>query len=318
MLFPELTIYRFRIVLALGAGKESLPPYLGSTFRGVFAGSFRRLVCVTDAPVCAGCLLLSRCSYPYLFETPAPPAIAESLQKRFREAPRPYVLDVPFTYAGEAEVELGLVLVGKAVDFLPYVIYVVDMMGKSGIGRARVPYRLKTVTDGSRDNGAIIFRPAEKSLREDFHAVQLADLGRAEDEAVQQVTLEFLTPLRLKKFGGYHVDKEQIEFPVFMDLLLGRIEALSFFHCGGQWAPDERVRQEARKIHVVRRDLSFRSLERYSNRQQRKLPLHGFVGTLTVAGPLAEFLPLLRLGEYLHVGAGTAFGLGQYRIASAC
>jgi hypothetical protein len=51
------------------------------------------------------------------------------LQKRFRQAPRPYVLDVPFIYAGEAETELGLVLVGKAVDFLPYVIYVLEAIG---------------------------------------------------------------------------------------------------------------------------------------------------------------------------------------------
>lgn len=318
MLFPECTVYRFRMLLELGAGKESLPPYLGSTFRGVFAASFRRLVCVTGAPVCEGCLLLNRCSYPYLFETPVPSAVPEALQKRFRDAPRPYVLEAPFDYAGEPEVELGLVLVGRAVDFLPYVIYVVDAMGKSGIGKARVRYRLKTVRDGSQAHGAVIFRAEEKILRDGFHAITLAGLRKAEDETVRQATLEFLTPLRVKKFGGYHnVDEERIDFPVLMDLLLGRVEALSFLHCGGQWAPTDRLREEAQKIQVTGRHLSFRSLERYSNRQQRTLPLHGFVGTIAFAGPLAEFLPLLRLGEYLHIGAGTAFGLGRYRLSGA-
>ena len=116
----------------------------------------------------------------------------------------------------------------------------------------------------------------------------------------------------MKKYGGYEQDEANIEFAPLMDLLLGRIEALSFFHCGGIWGHDERLRVQARNVRVVKRELSFQPLERYSNRQQRKLPLHGYVGAMTFAGQLTEFLPFLRMGEYLHIGAGTAFGLGRY------
>lgn len=41
------------------------------------------------------------------------------------------------------------------------------------------------------------------------------------------------------------------------------------------------------------------------------------VGRITLAGPLAPWLPLLRLGELVHVGKGTSFGLGKYRIVEA-
>ncbi len=315
--FPNLRVYRFLLSLQLGRGREALPQYLGSTFRGVFASSFRRVVCITGAPECQGCLLLQRCSYPYIFETPPPPHIAETLQKRFRQAPRPYVLEVPLTYTGDAELELGLILVGKAIDFLPYFIYVLQSMGQHGLGRARVPYRLRTVTDGSTVDGSLVFSADENILKDGFRALTLESSPRAGDEELSQVTLEFLTPLRMKKYGSYDQEETDIEFAPLMDLLLGRIEALSFFHCGCAWEHDERLRAQARDVRVVKRALSFQPLERYSNRQQRKLPLHGYVGTITVAGQLAEFLPFLRMGEYLHIGAGTAFGLGRYRLQEA-
>ena len=70
--------------------------------------------------MCDGCLLLHRCPYPYIFETPPALHLPEVLQKRFRQAPRPYIFEVPLSYRGEETLELGLVLVGRALDFLLY------------------------------------------------------------------------------------------------------------------------------------------------------------------------------------------------------
>src|SRR5215831_436656 len=55
-LFPKFVLYRLRLLLELGARRQTLPAYLGSTVRGIFAASFRHVVCVTRAPVCDGCL----------------------------------------------------------------------------------------------------------------------------------------------------------------------------------------------------------------------------------------------------------------------
>jgi hypothetical protein len=60
-LFPRFALYRLRLLLELCAHRQTLPPYLGSTVRGIFAASLRQVVCVTRAPVCDGCLLLHRC-----------------------------------------------------------------------------------------------------------------------------------------------------------------------------------------------------------------------------------------------------------------
>ena len=315
-LFPKFALYRLRLLLELGARRQTLPAYLGSTVRGIFAASFRHVVCVTRAPVCDGCLLLHRCPYPYIFETPPPLHLPEALQKRFRQAPRPYIFEVPLIYRGEETLELGLVLVGRALDFLPYFLYVVQETGKSGLGRARVPYRLLTVTDGSHADGPMIFQADAGIVRDDVRAITLADVQHPGDTEVHQVTLELLTPLRVKKYGDYQASGERLEFVTLIDLLLGRIEALSLFHCGDAWAPNTALREAARSVQVAAKHLALQRLERYSNRHHQKLPLHGVVGTLSFAGNLAPFLPLLRLGTYLHIGAGTAFGLGHYRLAS--
>ncbi len=40
----------------------------------------------------------------------------------------------------------------------------------------------------------------------------------------------------------------------------------------------------------------------------------GLLGSISYEGDLAPFMPYLALGEWLHVGGKTSFGLGRYRI----
>ncbi len=40
----------------------------------------------------------------------------------------------------------------------------------------------------------------------------------------------------------------------------------------------------------------------------------GFIGSVTFEGDFEEFMLLLLLGRYVHVGKGTSFGLGKYEI----
>jgi hypothetical protein len=240
--------------------------------------------------------------------------LPEALQKRFRQAPRPYILEVPMVYSGEALLETGLVLVGHGLDFLPYFLYVVQETGNRGLGRARVPYRLVLVSDGSTPDGPVIYRAEEGIVRDVVQPVTLADLQAPGDAQVKQVRLELLTPLRVKKYGAYQEAGQRIAFHTILDLLLGRLEALTVCHCGAPWTPQEALRNAASHVHVVAKHLTLQRLERYSNRHQQTLPLHGLFGSLSFAGQLAPFLPLLRMGQYVHIGAGTAFGLGRYQL----
>lgn len=43
----------------------------------------------------------------------------------------------------------------------------------------------------------------------------------------------------------------------------------------------------------------------------------GFVGTIEYAGEeIQEFIPLIIAGEILHIGTGTSFGLGRYKLVA--
>jgi len=44
------------------------------------------------------------------------------------------------------------------------------------------------------------------------------------------------------------------------------------------------------------------------------MTMGGFVGEVEYQGELGEFVPLLRIGEKIHLGKGTGFGLGRYQV----
>jgi len=44
------------------------------------------------------------------------------------------------------------------------------------------------------------------------------------------------------------------------------------------------------------------------------MKLGGFLGNITFEGDLKEFIPFIKLGEYIHIGKQTSFGLGKYEI----
>jgi CRISPR/Cas system endoribonuclease Cas6 (RAMP superfamily) len=97
--------------------------------------------------------------------------------------------------------------------------------------------------------------------------------------------------------------------------LLGRISSLSYFHCGQPLQADFRgLIDRAAQVQLVNSQTRWEDWSRFSGRQHQRIELGGLIGRATYRGPLAEYLPLLALGELVHVGKGTVFGNGQYQI----
>ncbi len=302
-----------------------LPSYKGSTLRGGFGNAFRKIVCALKIKECGGCLLKDRCIYSYVFETPPPPDAR--MMRKYTSAPHPFIIEPPpgtrRSYGPEDELIFGLTLIGRAVDYLPYFIYTFDELGRTGIGRGRGRYELKTVRSGAEDR--VIYSSDTKTL-ESFKPTIMPfpqnwesglNAGAKESKAAPRpcsLTLNFLTPTRIIYNGGLTLE---LEFHILIRSLLRRLSLLYYFHCGGDPSPwDFRgIIERAKEIKIKKRNLKWYDWERYSSRQETKMNMGGFVGEITFEGDIAPFMPLIKAGEVLHVGKGTGFGLGKYELS---
>jgi hypothetical protein len=295
-----------------------LPTFKVSALRGGFGHTFKRLVCAQPRQCQEYCQRGNACPYGYIFET-APPDDSEVL-RTFNKIPRPFVFTVPddrrTIIPTDERLSFGLTLIGRGINYLPYFIAVFRELGRVGLGNTRGQYRLFTVESVSPYTGAggIVYQHGQEAtstsdttINQDIVATQAATFPP------DRLTLNFLTPTRLKHQGRWV--RNGPPFEAFIKILLGRISSLSYFHCGQQFETDFRgLIDRAAGVKIVRSDTRWEDWERFSGRQKQRIKMGGLMGTVTYAGDLAPYLPLLALGELVHVGKGTVFGNGQYKI----
>jgi hypothetical protein len=188
-------------------------------------------------------------------------------------------------------------------------------------GRAKWPERARAGGEGVAPSpsqgegwgeGLPIYRAADETIRA-VNATLGADaiLERAAALSPERVTLEFLTPTRLKHQGRWA--KEGPPFHVLLRRLLDRVSSLSYFHCGQMFEADFRgLIERAGGVRIARAETRWEDWSRFSGRQKQRVEMGGLVGWATYSGDLSEYLPLLALGELVHVGKGTVFGNGRY------
>jgi len=309
-----------------------LPSYKGSTLRGGFGNAFRRVVCALRKNSCQDCLLKDKCIYSYVFETPPPPDTR--IMRKYKSAPHPFGIEPPpekrMGYNPGDEIQFGLTLIGRAIDYLPYFIYTFDELGRMGIGKGRGKYELMSVTDKHlhvvkeaatqgaseimEEHEEVIYSSATKTMKSfEKSVLTVAFDSSPATFGPEPLTLDFLTPARFVYEGHLTID---LEFHVLIRQLLRRISLLGYFHCGTD--PSEfdfrGIIRKAERVNVKERKLRWYEWERYSARQDTKIKMGGFTGQITFQGEISPFISLIRAGEVLHVGKGTTFGLGRYRV----
>jgi len=294
-----------------------LPPYKGSTFRGVFGHALKKVVCALKRQDCKDCLLREKCVYAFTFETPIPGDDSGG-RKRIASPPHPYVIEPPDTaktdYKKGESFDFTLLLFGRANDYLPYFIYAFEQMGKMGIGRRiegkRPAFKLTSVTaDGNQ-----VYSSQNNKIREGKFTQDLVAENYLPEEykTTRSIELTLQTPLRLKFENSLHAN---LPFHLLVRAMLRRVSSLANYHGDGEPPLDYRgMVKRAESVEISGSSLEWFDWKRYSNRQDQSMLMGGITGKVSYSGSLGEFVPLIKFGEKAHIGKQTSFGLGKINI----
>ncbi|MCS6859619.1 MAG: CRISPR system precrRNA processing endoribonuclease RAMP protein Cas6 [Abditibacteriales bacterium] len=313
----------FRFVLTAQQNAAlSTEEHVGALLRDRFGSALKHAVCPFLKQCRTGCILPRQCAYARLFETTQEGVSAGDL--RGKDVYRPFVLEPPLDgktrFAPGESLCFNLLLVGEGMDFLPYFALAFVEMGRHGFGIGRARWHLERVVSiahSTADDGALVYDGARERFMSDVPTKDFAAVA-AESQSLSsaRITLELLTPLRVEDKNEL---AHEINTTVLTRALLRRISRLSHLWCGEELQLDYRglLDRWGQTITCEAEDLRWEDWQRGSMRQRARLKLGGLRGRLHLSGEMSDLRPFLKLGEYLHVGKQTVFGLGKYVICEA-
>jgi hypothetical protein len=292
--------------------------YSGSMLRGAFGHALRQLSCMTKMADCKTCPLYRTCPYPAIFETPPPEN--HGLQA-FTEIPAPYIIEPPALGSKDYQpgdiLSFSMVLIGRAIQQLPLIIYAWQRALARGLGKQQSRASLLDVSlvlnqTPTKAGERVVIYTAREGASVINHDHLINKDGFESDNTPQSMTLNIKTPLRIQKKG--QTLSHAMSGRDFIMALVRRYYLLEEFHTTHYQAPDFAALAE--RARAVTAETRFRWCDwaRYSNRQQQKMVLGGVLGELELSGQLRPFLPVIHIGQWLHAGNKTTFGMGLYTI----
>lgn len=313
----KLTFAHTRLTLR-ATSRISLPHNPGATLRGGFGVALKASVCTVAGGDCQSCLLRSRCTYPYLFETPIP--LGSTRLARAPQAPHPVLVELPQPTGRPLEngehFAVDAVLFGAGLEQFPYVVRAFELLGRTtGLGRKHLPeqrgtFTLEAAAQVRSDGTAISVLDRAARALSDLASETIHDRLHTPIHTITEVVVTFSSPTQLV-FHGQPVTVP--EFHVLIRNLLRRCSNLVYFHGRSELdLPFRDLVEAAHAVHIVRNDARWITWERYSRRQGRRVHMGGILGSVAYRGEIAPFWPLLRLGAITHAGKHTAFGLGKF------
>lgn len=315
----DLPMLRTRVTMRL-LQATTLPAYKGGLLRGGFGYAFQRSAC---PPRCWGdshnCGVDALCPYRWIFETPHPPGMIDLHD--LQDVPRPFVIEPPLdqkrAYAAGDTLEFGLLILGRAIDHLPYFLFSFEQLGVMGLGRDRARARLERVEalEPWLPVGRVVYQDGHATIDRDLLPIlQPPVIAEQARRLPADLLLTLQTPLRVKTRGTFI---EALDVPAIVQAASWRLNALATFHGGGPWQCNHRaLAEQARAVATINPRVQWVDWERTSTRgsESRSMKLGGLVGAAVLRGVPPELRALLLASGLVHVGKAAVFGHGKIEL----
>jgi hypothetical protein len=267
--------------------------------------------------------LFAQCPYPEAFE-PAPPKNSDRLSN-FTDIPRPFVFDPPADVRAQFRpgetVEFRLTVVGRASRLTPYFVSAFRKLADDGLGPKRARFDLKEVVAQAPGEVPMlhgieaisVYKDTEPLVRSDAPKLRASNLVRPADLKQTRLTLRFSTPVDLRDHGAAVVIPE---FAPIVRRLRDRASSLAAFFGDGPLELDFKgVSALAETVRLVENCTRVVTVNRRSSKTGHRHDIGGFVGEATYQGDaIGRLMPLIRVGELMHVGKHAAFGNGRIEV----
>ena len=176
-----------------------LPDYLGSTLRGAFGWALKRCACMLKRQKCPTCVLNKSCAYSVLFATELYEGCHPGGTVNARPHPLIFQPNAVVMSKGQAGTtwDFSLVVIGRAKEFLPHIVFSVETMGAAGIGVGAKHGMGRFSLDKVSANNTTIFE-SSIGLLGGINTDSCLDLEPPQRNP-SRICIRLCTPLRLKK-----------------------------------------------------------------------------------------------------------------------
>lgn len=313
---PPLRMARLRVELRPRGALRLPVEERGNVLRGALGLNLKRTVCDLDCDDVQKCPRHCGCAYARLFE----PVLPYGAPFGARDAPRPFLFRPPLDpdphFGPQRPFIFELRLFGRAIAEAAHFVLPLLRLDRSGLAGPPVDVvSIHSLDWMGRPVSALVdagrVRDATPAALDFDWCVRMPGDG-------PRARIEFVTPTRVPmrdRSGSRDGDSSAPSMAALARRIRDRISLLSLIWAGRAWAADYgAIGDLADRAAGASRDGRAVTFIRHSTKTGRTIHMSGYRGTVAYDNVDDALWPLLRIGQEIHAGRFTEWGLGLYRL----
>lgn len=269
--------------------------------RSILGNELKKMCCIfqKENKSCLNCQINQTCAYASIFET-----VLNATDNKKVHTSHPFIIYTPQepgkTYSF---IDFDLTLLGRAINFFPYIFQAFNNGGQNGLFKERIRYKIESLTCDSIS----IYTSGSLNLPSTVKSWEF--IPASHDTLDQKCRIRLLTPFK------YLPDNKMVSsfsFAAVLNSAFRRQRILASFFGENSL---ERDFQLPALNKTEMNNSAWQDYNRYSARQQSDMQMGGFLGELNVSGEFsADELQILRGAELFNIGKSVSFGLGKIAV----